>query len=240
MFRPCARILGFTVFHRLCISAMRSSKWLLAAENLHGNGYSHTKQLRLALKNGVPSRTSCSHVVQLFRRRQQQPRWLLHTVKEERVNCIFCGEKDSKVVDSRPIEEGNTIRRRRQCVACGRRFTTYERSVLPPTLVIKQDGSRQLFDRNEVRLGIQQACEHRNIDAEQIEEIVSKVDQWVRDRDAEEIEAKAIGDLVLEELLKLDQVAYIRYASVLDRFDNMDQFSRLVQQLQGSPNKKSK
>lgn len=147
------------------------------------------------------------------------------------MKCIYCGDVNSRVVDSRPIEEGNTIRRRRQCDACGKRFTTYERSVVPPTLVVKRDGSRQLFDPEKIRFGILRAFEHREVDPDQIDEIVGKVDRLVRDKEQEEIPVQEIGDMVLEELLPVDEVAYIRYASVHQRFDNVDQFSKLVREV---------
>lgn len=130
------------------------------------------------------------------------------------MKCIYCGAPDSRVLDSRPADEGQAIRRRRECIACLRRFTTYEKVETMPVMVVKRDGSRQLFDVEKVRNGIIKACEKCKVSALQIDELVNDIDKRVHNTTEHEISSKDIGELVMEALKRTDPVAYIRFASV--------------------------
>ena len=140
------------------------------------------------------------------------------------MKCQFCNCPDSRVVDSRPTEEGASIRRRRECTNCGRRFTTYEKVEVQQLLVIKKDNSRELFDAQKVRSGIIAACHKRPVSAAQIESVVTKVEQQAYNSLQEEISTSCIGELVMEELKHLDDVAYIRFASVYRQFTDLPTF----------------
>lgn len=147
------------------------------------------------------------------------------------MKCQFCNCMDSRVVDSRPTDDGNSIRRRRECIQCGRRFTTYEKIEVQQLLVIKKDNSRELFDAQKLRSGIIAACHKRPVSASDIENIVNSVEQLAYNNLQEEITTKQIGEHVMEELRKLDQVAYIRFASVYRSFTDIPTFMEELKNL---------
>ena len=140
------------------------------------------------------------------------------------MKCQFCNCADSRVVDSRPTDDGNSIRRRRECINCGRRFTTYEKVEAQQLLVIKKDNSRELFDPQKVRSGIIAACHKRPVSAAEIEKIVNSIEQMAYNNLQEEITTRQIGEMVMESLRKLDEVAYIRLASVYRSFTDIPTF----------------
>lgn len=138
------------------------------------------------------------------------------------MKCIYCGCIDSKVVDSRQNEDGTSIRRRRECVECGKRFTTYETVESMPILVVKKDGSRQMFDINKVKIGIMKACEKRPISMTSIDKLVGDIQRTVLNSLDQEVPSTYIGDLVMEGLKGIDEVAYVRYASVHRQFRDIN------------------
>ena len=138
------------------------------------------------------------------------------------MKCIYCGCIDSKVVDSRQNEDGTSIRRRRECVDCGKRFTTYETVESTPILVVKKDGSRQMFDINKVKIGIMKACEKRPISMTNIDKLVGDIQRTVLTSLDQEVPSTYIGDLVMEGLKGIDEVAYVRYASVHRQFRDIN------------------
>ena len=142
------------------------------------------------------------------------------------MKCQFCNCPDSRVVDSRPTEEGSSIRRRRECINCGRRFTTYEKVEMPQLLVIKKDNNRELFDPQKIRSGIIHACHKRPVTAADIERIVAAVEQMAYNSLQEEITTKQIGEMVMSSLRHLDEVAYVRFASVYRQFTDIPTFMR--------------
>ena len=148
------------------------------------------------------------------------------------MKCQFCNCADSRVVDSRPTDDGNSIRRRRECINCGRRFTTYEKVEVQQLLVIKKDNSRELFDPQKVRSGIIAACHKRPVSAADIEAIVSRVEQAVFNSMQEEVTTRQIGEMIMEELRRLDEVAYIRFASVYRQFTDLSTFLKEMSRLQ--------
>ena len=140
------------------------------------------------------------------------------------MKCPYCGYKESKVIDSRPAEEGSSIRRRRECLSCARRFTTYETVESLPMVVIKKDGSRQSFDRQKVLRGMIRACEKRPVALAELERIADEIEQELQNSMEREIRTEAIGEKVMERLRKVDQVAYVRFASVYRQFKDIDTF----------------
>ena len=140
------------------------------------------------------------------------------------MKCVVCGSLESRVVDSRQSEDGLTIRRRRACENCGHRFTTYERVELVPLMVIKKDQTRQPFDANKLRPGIVKACEKRPVSLEQIEALVREIEKKVYSLGQNEVTSQKIGELVMEGLRGLDQVAYVRFASVYREFKDIQTF----------------
>ncbi|PLX99267.1 MAG: transcriptional regulator NrdR [Desulfuromonas sp.] len=140
------------------------------------------------------------------------------------MNCPFCSHPDTRVVDSRLGKEGNNVRRRRECTVCERRFTTYERveEILP--WVIKKDGRREAFDRMKIISGMQRACEKRPVSMEQIEEMVDQLERRFQERGDKEIASSLIGEAVMEALHDLDEVAYVRFASVYRQFKDINEF----------------
>ena len=140
------------------------------------------------------------------------------------MRCPFCATPESKVVDSRPADEGASIRRRRECLACHKRFTTYEMMESLPLMVVKKDGSRQSFDRNKVLSGLIRACEKRPVSFDTLEGIVNEVEQALQNELKQEISSAEIGELVMDKLKKVDQVAYVRFASVYRQFKDIDTF----------------
>ena len=147
------------------------------------------------------------------------------------MKCQFCNCADSRVVDSRPTDDGNSIRRRRECINCGRRFTTYEKIEVQQLLVIKKDNSRELFDAQKVRSGIIAACHKRPVSAADIEKIVNSIEQWAYNSLQEEITTRQIGEMVMEALRTLDEVAYIRFASVYRSFTDIPTFMQELKSL---------
>lgn len=152
------------------------------------------------------------------------------------MHCPFCGTHDTKVSDSRLVAEGDQVRRRRQCVACGERFTTYETAELIMPRVVKADGSRETFDARKLRDGMLRALEKRPVSAESTEAAVERIRQRLRARGEREIEAREIGEEVMRALKRLDQVAYIRFASVYRRFQDLDEFRAEIDRLAQEPN----
>ncbi len=140
------------------------------------------------------------------------------------MKCPYCSSTDTKVTDSRDTDDGASIRRRRQCLSCGRRFTTYETVETSPLRVIKKNGTREMFDRNKLRNGLVRACEKRNISSLQIEEMINHVERKIRNDLKQEVSSEIIGNLVMEELRQLDQVAYVRFASVYREFKDIGSF----------------
>lgn len=147
------------------------------------------------------------------------------------MRCPFCLHLDSKVLDSRQTEEGASIRRRRECMSCQKRFTTYERLDEMPFLVIKKDGRREPFSREKILSGMMRACEKRPISIETIENTVHEIEREVRSGLEREIHSDSIGELVMDKLRELDDVAYVRFASVYRQFKDIDRFIEELQQL---------
>ena len=140
------------------------------------------------------------------------------------MKCPFCGYGESKVIDSRPADEGASIRRRRECLSCSKRFTTYETVESLPMVVVKKDGSRQSFDRQKVLGGMIRACEKRPVPLAQLEEIAGEIEQDLQNSMEREISTETIGERVMERLRAVDQVAYVRFASVYRQFKDIDTF----------------
>ena len=130
------------------------------------------------------------------------------------MKCPYCGEQDSKVVDSRHSEDGGSIRRRRECLLCGKRFTTYEIVESLPIVVVKRDGSRQSFDRNKILNGMLRACEKRPVTLAAMEGVVDEIEQYIQNSLEREVSSEEIGELVMDRLKDLDEVSYVRFASV--------------------------
>jgi len=147
------------------------------------------------------------------------------------MKCPFCAHPESKVVDSRPAEEGASIRRRRECLSCHKRFTTYETVKSLPLMVIKKDGSRQSFDRNKVLSGLIRACEKRPVPFSELENTVNEIEQSLQNEMEREISSARIGELVMERLKKLDEVAYVRFASVYRQFKDINTFMNELNKL---------
>lgn len=140
------------------------------------------------------------------------------------MKCPFCGYDDSKVLDTRPTDEGYTIRRRRECLKCQKRFTTYEKIEKSPVMVIKKDGNRQAFDRDKIVRGMIKSCEKRPVSADEIEESVNNIEKKIENSMRREITSLEIGDMVMEELKDLDEVSYVRFASVYREFKDLQSF----------------
>ena len=147
------------------------------------------------------------------------------------MRCGFCGYEDSKVIDSRSADDGKTIRRRRECFSCGKRFTTYETIEDTPVLVVKNNGARQAFDGQKIKSGIIKSCEKRPVSVTEIDEIVNAVAKQVYNSMEPEVSSKWIGELVMSELKKHDEVAYVRYASVYRSFKDIPSFMDELQKL---------
>ena len=140
------------------------------------------------------------------------------------MKCPYCGHSESKVIDSRPTEEGSSIRRRRECLACKKRFTTYETVESLPMVVVKKDGSRQSFDRRKVLGGMIRACEKRPVSLAELEKIADEIEQELQNGMDREVSTAQIGELVMTRLKKVDEVAYVRFASVYRQFKDIDTF----------------
>lgn len=147
------------------------------------------------------------------------------------MKCSQCGRAESRVIESRETQDDSAIRRRRECTHCGHRFTTYERIERPRLLVVKKSGERELFDREKVAHGIYKACEKRPIPATKLEEAISQIERQMYARNEDEIASQAIGQLVIESLAQLDEVAYVRFASVYQSFGSIESFQKAVTDL---------
>jgi transcriptional repressor NrdR len=150
------------------------------------------------------------------------------------MHCPFCGTHETKVVDSRLVAEGQQIRRRRECISCHERFTTYETAELLMPRVIKSDGSRQPFDEDKLRAGIQRALEKRPVSIEEIEACITRIKQRLRATGERELPSREVGEAVMAELRKLDQVAYVRFASVYRSFQDINEFREEIERLSGA------
>ncbi len=144
------------------------------------------------------------------------------------MKCKFCGCKDSKVIDSRTSDDNMTVRRRRECPQCGKRFTTFEEYETTPILVIKRDGTRQVFDKEKLKRGIIKACEKRPVTINQIDEIVNTIEREINNSLMQEIDSNTIGEKVMMHLKKVDEVAYVRFASVYRQFKDISNFIELL------------
>jgi transcriptional repressor NrdR len=151
------------------------------------------------------------------------------------MHCPFCGANDTKVIDSRLVAEGEQVRRRRECLACGERFTTFETAELVLPRLIKQDGSRQPFDEEKLRAGMQRALEKRPVSIERLEAALGHIKGQLRATGEREVKSLVVGELVMAELRKLDEVAYIRFASVYRRFQALDEFREELDRLAREP-----
>ncbi len=140
------------------------------------------------------------------------------------MKCPFCGENNNKVIDSRLSKDGHVIRRRRECLECGQRFTTYERVEEMMPVVVKKDGRREAFDRQKILLGLQKACEKRPVSIGALEKIVERIEIAVQDSGEKEIPSSRVGEEIMGELRRLDEVAYVRFASVYREFKDKGQF----------------
>ena len=156
------------------------------------------------------------------------------------MRCPFCKSSNTEVLDSREVLNGASIRRRRECESCGKRFTTYEKVDLEEIIVIKKDNTREPFDRNKILHGIVIAGQKRNISRERMEQIVSRIEARIRAKGTKEIASRKIGDMVVRELFSIDPVAYIRFASVYNNFDSPDEFRKHIRMFQKSSKKKAK
>ena len=147
------------------------------------------------------------------------------------MKCPYCGYSESKVIDSRPADENSSIRRRRECLSCGKRFTTYETVESLPMVVVKKDGSRQSFDRRKVLGGMIRACEKRPVPLAELEKIAEEIEQDLQNSMEREISTEAIGEKVMERLRNVDQVAYVRFASVYREFKDVNTFMDEIKKL---------
>jgi transcriptional repressor NrdR len=153
------------------------------------------------------------------------------------MHCPFCGANDTKVIDSRLVAEGEQVRRRRECLACEERFTTFETAELVMPRLIKSDGSRQPFDEEKLRAGMQRALEKRPVSVERLEAAIVRIKHKLRSAGEREIKSRVLGELVMGELQQLDEVAYIRFASVYRRFQDLNEFRVEIERLSREPNK---
>lgn len=147
------------------------------------------------------------------------------------MKCPFCGYTESKVVDSRPTDEGSSIRRRRECLSCGSRFTTYETVEYLPVIVVKKDGSREAFDRSKLLGGLVKACEKRPVPLARLEKAVSDIEQTISNSLNREVRSDHIGELAMAHLKEIDEVAYVRFASVYRQFKDINTFMEELNKL---------
>ncbi|MBR9677599.1 transcriptional repressor NrdR [Candidatus Woesearchaeota archaeon] len=145
------------------------------------------------------------------------------------MKCPYCGSSDSKVTDKRDSED--ITRRRRECLQCQKRYTTYERIESSPLVILKKDGRREMFDRNKVLTGLQKACEKRPVTGEQLQTVADQIEQELKSLESTEVPIKIIGEIVMKKLRKLDKVAYIRFASVYREFADLNEFEKELQKL---------
>lgn len=156
------------------------------------------------------------------------------------MRCPFCGEQDTKVIDSRLVSDGDQVRRRRQCQACDERFTTFESAELLMPKLVKSNGTRVPFDEQKLRAGIQRAVEKRPVSVEAIEASIHKIQARLRATGEREIKSLSVGELVMDELRKLDQVAYVRFASVYRQFQDIEEFSKEIDRIRHDAPKNQK
>lgn len=154
------------------------------------------------------------------------------------MHCPFCTDPDTRVIDSRLVSDGNQVRRRRECAHCGERFTTYESAELVMPKIIKQDGSRQPFDEQKLRAGIMRSMEKRPVSTDAIEESISHIMSSLRATGERELPAHTVGEMVMQQLRKLDDVAYIRFASVYRRFKDVSEFRATIDSMEEEPSGK--
>ena len=154
------------------------------------------------------------------------------------MKCPYCGFNESKVIDSRPADENNSIRRRRECLSCGRRFTTYETVESLPVVVVKKDGSRQSFYRAKVLGGMIRACEKRPVPMARLEKVAAEIEQELQSSMERDISTEIIGERVMENLRGIDQVAYVRFASVYRQFQDIDSFMEELSKLLAEQNQR--
>ena len=147
------------------------------------------------------------------------------------MKCIYCGHIDSKVIDSRSAEDGTSIRRRRECINCGKRFTTYETIETAPILVVKSNGTRQTFDPAKIKAGVIKACEKRPVPVPKIDELVNDIQKQINNSMDQEVTTKQIGEMVMERIVLLDEVAYVRFASVYRQFKDVSTFMQELERL---------
>lgn len=145
--------------------------------------------------------------------------------------CLKCGCEESKVVDSRNVNESNTIRRRRECLNCKARFTTYEKIEYTPIVIIKKNGLRQPFDRNKIINGMLRACEKRPVSVENIEKLVDEIETELNNSMEKEVKSSELGDMVIEKLKNIDKIAYVRFASVYREFKDINEFKKELNKL---------
>ena len=148
------------------------------------------------------------------------------------MKCPFCGVQETKVIDSRPADDNSSIRRRRQCESCGKRFTTYEKIETIPLIVIKEDNNREPYDRGKIEKGILRSCNKRPISGDQINALLNDIETEIFQYDAREIPAQRIGEIVMQALFVLDHVAYVRFASVYQDFQDVEAFRKHIAQMQ--------
>jgi transcriptional repressor NrdR len=149
----------------------------------------------------------------------------------EWMRCPYCGYQESRVLDSRSTEEGSSIRRRRECIQCEKRFTTYERIEETPLIVIKKNGSKEVFNPQKILTGLLKACEKRPVSMERLENLVSDIEKKLRNSLVQEIDSQQIGEMVMEELREIDEVAFVRFASVYRQFKDINKFMEELEKL---------
>lgn len=147
------------------------------------------------------------------------------------MKCPYCGEDNTKVIDSRPAEENSAIRRRRQCENCGKRFTTYEKLETMPLMVVKKDGTREVYDRGKIEAGILRSCHKRPVSPQQIDSLINEVESKVFNMEEKEVATSVIGEMVMNSLKELDEVAYVRFASVYREFKDVNTFIEEIRKL---------
>ena len=150
------------------------------------------------------------------------------------MKCPYCGKEEDKVIDSRSVQEGKAVRRRRQCLACSKRFTTYEYVENVSLMIVKNDGRREPFDRQKLRTGIELACKKRPIGSKRIDAMVDEIEEKLLSMSKGEIESSVMGEIVMEKLREIDEVAYVRFASVYRKFQDKGQFLDELKKLLGS------
>ncbi len=147
------------------------------------------------------------------------------------MRCIYCGHEESKVLDSRSTDETNSIRRRRECLNCGKRFTTYETIETVPILVIKKDGSRQPFNIEKIRAGMIKACEKRPVSIAQVDSMAEDIEKQIQNSLRQEISSQEIGEMIMAKLKSVDEIAYVRFASVYRQFKDVTNFIKLITEM---------